>query len=381
MTGRRYRHGLVIGKFYPPHRGHHFLIDAAADDCARVTVVVAGSAAESIPVNHRVAWVAETHREQPQVRVVGAADDHPIDYDDDDVWAAHVGVFRAAVARAAVLDGVPGHAAVDAVFSSEPYGDELARRFGATSVIVDAARITHPCSSTEVRAGVDARWADLAPATRRGLALRVVFVGAESTGTTTVSRAVADRLGTSWVPEYGRDHTIGLLEATTVQAASIGALRPTMDDLPWCTEDFVAIAERQVALEDEAAAVCAGGVVICDTDAFATGIWHERYLGTRSVEVDRWAEARPHPLYLVTSHVGVPFEQDGIRDGEHLRAWMTERFVDELTSTGRTWRMLEGPVDQRVDDALAAIDELRRTAPAWRFRDPLQPRTREVVAP
>jgi NadR type nicotinamide-nucleotide adenylyltransferase len=376
-----FAHGLVIGKFYPPHRGHHFLIDTAAAACDRVTVVIAGSSAESLPLGDRVAWVSSTHSQQPHVRVVGATDDHPIDYHDDEVWAAHVGVFRAAVARAAVLDGVAEEARVDAVFSSEPYGDELARRFGATSVAVDAERTTHPCSSTRVRDDVAGRWSDLAPATRTGLALRVVFVGAESTGTTTVSRAVAEQLGTSWVPEYGREFTIGLLAATAAQATALGAPPPTMDDLPWRTEDFVAIAERQVALEDAAAAVSAGGVVVCDTDAFATGMWHERYLGSRSSDVERWADARPHPLYLVTSPRGVPFEQDGIRDGEHLREWMTERFVDELTATGRSWRMLGGPVAQRVDDAVAAIDELRRRAPAWRFTDPLQPRIREVAAP
>ena len=30
------RHGLVIGKFYPPHEGHHLLISTAAAICERV---------------------------------------------------------------------------------------------------------------------------------------------------------------------------------------------------------------------------------------------------------------------------------------------------------------------------------------------------------
>ena len=33
------RHGLVVGKFYPPHAGHHLLIRAAAAACDRVSVV------------------------------------------------------------------------------------------------------------------------------------------------------------------------------------------------------------------------------------------------------------------------------------------------------------------------------------------------------
>jgi hypothetical protein len=37
------------------------------------------------------------------------------------------------------------------VFSSDPYADELARRLGATCVVVDAERETVPISATRIR--------------------------------------------------------------------------------------------------------------------------------------------------------------------------------------------------------------------------------------
>ncbi len=37
------------------------------------------------------------------------------------------------------------------MFSSDPYVDELARRFGAEAVIVDAERATVPISATMIR--------------------------------------------------------------------------------------------------------------------------------------------------------------------------------------------------------------------------------------
>ena len=40
-------HGLVVGKFYPPHAGHLRLVTEAALQCGRVTVVVAGARLES----------------------------------------------------------------------------------------------------------------------------------------------------------------------------------------------------------------------------------------------------------------------------------------------------------------------------------------------
>ena len=54
-----FSHALVIGKFYPPHAGHEYLIRAAADAARNVTVVVMAADVESIPLDLRVAWLKE----------------------------------------------------------------------------------------------------------------------------------------------------------------------------------------------------------------------------------------------------------------------------------------------------------------------------------
>ncbi len=61
-------------------------------------------------------------------------------------------------------------------------------------------------------------------------------------------------------------------------------------------------------------------------------------------------------IYLLTDHVGVPFVQDGIRDGEHIRAEMTRWFEDALTATGRSWVLLTGPLSERVDLAERVVN-------------------------
>lgn len=237
-------------------------------------------------------------------------------------------------------------------------------------------RGTHPVSGTAVRADVVAHWDDLAAPTRAGLALRVVVLGAESTGTTTVSRLLADRLHarggvwarTAWVPEYGREYTLGRLEVARHVAKRAGRSEPGMDELVWTPEDFRAIAARQNDLEDAAAAI-GSPLLVCDTDAFATGVWFTRYCGGRNSGVEALADARAHPLYLLTDHEQVPFEQDGIRDGEHLRSWMTGEFEARLIETGRNWMRLQGSVEARAEAAEAACDELLRRG--WLLADPL----------
>ena len=73
----RMRHGLIIGKFYPPHAGHHRLIEVAAERCERVTVVACASSGESIPLDLRVAWLTERHADAPHVRAATRAEALP----------------------------------------------------------------------------------------------------------------------------------------------------------------------------------------------------------------------------------------------------------------------------------------------------------------
>ena len=127
-------HGLVVGKFYPPHLGHLSLIRAAADACERVTVVVAASSVETLSLADRVEWLGWDLADRPHVTVVGVMDDHPVDYYDPEIWDAHMVVFEAAIAE--VAPGAP----VDAVFSGESYGDELALSARCASPPGGAAR-------------------------------------------------------------------------------------------------------------------------------------------------------------------------------------------------------------------------------------------------
>jgi NadR type nicotinamide-nucleotide adenylyltransferase len=344
-------HALIIGKFYPPHAGHHAMVRFAATKADRVSVVVMSSAVESISLRDRVSWMTETHAADANVSVTGIVCDAPIDHTSRAVWAAQVACMRAAI----------DHANVDIVVSSEPYGEELAGWFDATHILFDMQRNAFPVSGTRCRADLAAAWDLIDAPARAGLATRVVVLGSESTGTTTVSRALAEHFRekwsrTEWVPEFGRQDTID-------KAAQVGSV----DDIVWTGDDFARIAATQSALEEDAARR-GSPILICDTDAFATTVWERRYLGAgshRAVADDRPA------IYLITDHHGVPFVQDGIRDGEHVRAEMTGWFIDALTRSGRSWVLLTGSHDERMELAIRVAEQelARRTT----FADPLSP--------
>src|SRR5260221_2476943 len=174
MTAR-FGHGLVVGKFYPPHRGHLHLIEQAAGLCAEVTVLVMAAASETLRLTGRVAWLQASCADLQGVTVAGVRCDVPVDFGNEAIWAAQVAVMRAA------LEGNE-RPAVDAVVSSEPYGDELAARFGAKHICVDPGRTAVPVTASQIRADLAGCWDNLLAPPRAGLATRVVVVGAESTG-------------------------------------------------------------------------------------------------------------------------------------------------------------------------------------------------------
>jgi nicotinamide riboside kinase len=108
---------------------------------------------------------------------------------------------------------------------------------------------------------------------------------------------------------------------------------------------------------------------VCDTDVFATGVWHERYMGCRHEDLEELADVRRADLYLLTHHEGVPFEQDGLRDGESIRAWMTQRFIERLRETGRNFFVVTGSRENRLLKAIGEVKALRNRA--WQFAKPL----------
>ncbi|MCR2828182.1 AAA family ATPase [Microbacterium sp. zg.Y909] len=323
-----YRHALVIGKFYPLHAGHGHLIRTAERCSARVTVEVIGSSVESIPVEVRAQWVAEEH---PRVRVVSKVDDTPIDFESSAAWDAHTAII------AGLLD-----APVDAVFTSDEYGEELAGRLGAAWVQVDPQRRLNPVSGTAVRADPAGQWGELAPAVRASLAARVVVLGAESTGSTTLAEALAAELGTLWVPEYGREHSL------TRDGGLIA---------PWRTDEFDLIADRQIALERDALRRVPAPVLVCDTDVLATALWHERYVGVAAPRLWERAAAHAPDLYLLTGDE-IPFVQDGMRDGEHIRHAMQDRFRETLTGQDTPWAEVRGTVAERVAASVPLIRDV-----------------------
>jgi NadR type nicotinamide-nucleotide adenylyltransferase len=320
--------GIVIGKFYPPHKGHKYLIDYAANRVDSLTVIVCHKESQKIDGQQRVKWLREIH---PRVNVIVVKD---IEHDDDSkMWAEYTKQF---------LGYSP-----DVVFTSEEYGENYAKYLGCEHVLVDIDRTNVPISATQIRANTMSFLDYLEPCVRSFFIKKVCVIGAESTGTTTLSRDLAKHYHTVWVPEFGRFYT----EAKLFK----------QEDW-WTSADFDLIAEVQNNLEDRFVKE-ANKLLICDTNSFATDIWHERYMGHLSPTISNLYLGRKYDLYIVTGDE-IPFEQDEMRDGEGMiRHNMHDRFVQVLESTGQPFVLLRGTKEERMAKAIEICDGLIRDLP------------------
>jgi nicotinamide riboside kinase len=127
-------------------------------------------------------------------------------------------------------------------------------------------------------------------------------------------------------------------------------------DKDWSDEDFYRIGKLQQAYEGEMAKR-SDGVIVCDTNAVATELWQRRYMGRTTTEMHRIAARDKADLYIITGDE-IPFVQDGIRDGEHVRHRMHRWFITHIKKTGAPCIIVTGTPEERLVAATRAAKKM-----------------------
>jgi HTH-type transcriptional repressor of NAD biosynthesis genes len=338
----RFRRGLVVGKFCPLHLGHELLINRARSQCDDLIVLsYTKPGFDGHDRERRAGWL---HTRFPDLACHVIDDDElarrcnaqgierrlvPNDDAPDDVHRQFV-----AWLLLNLLDGP-----VDAVFTSESYGDGfaavLAEALGAPvrHVCVDRLRTELPVSGTQVRHDPLACRHALSPEVYADLVPRIALLGGESTGKSTLARALAEALNTVYVPEFGREHW--------EQRGGVLTL-----------EDMEHIARTQVEREQQQA-LMARRWLICDTTPLTTQLYSELMFGSVAEALADLAH-RPYAMTFLCA-ADFPFVQDGTRREEDFRRRQQAWYRDALKKRQIDFKVLEGPLSRRVDTATRLI--------------------------
>lgn len=336
-----FRTGLVVGKFSPLHLGHEQVIRTALGQCQRLLLLCwslpelpgcdaerrerwlrlrfPGVQAEVVTPARIQAW-REQGKRLPDLPHNDAPEFEPRQF---------VAEFCQAVFGTTV----------DAVFTSESYGDgfaeHLAGVFGhpVRHVCVDQQRLAVPVSGTRLRADPHGLRGFLAPEVHADFVERIVFLGGESTGKSSLAIALASALDAPCVAEFGREHWV----------AKDGALE---------YDDLLHIGRTQMAREDQAA-LEAGRYLVCDTSALTTLFYSHAMFGRAEAELANLAE-RPYTHSFLCAD-DFPFVQDGTRQDETFRRRQQAWYHAELQRRGWPYQVLTGSLDARVQQVLAHL--------------------------
>lgn len=168
---------------------------------------------------------------------------------------------------------------------------------------------------------------------------KVVIIGPESTGKSTLAQQLAVHFDCLWVEEYAREFLENL-------------------DRPYEFDDLLSIAQGQLSLEDRLAAQ-SDKLLICDTDLQVIQVWSEHKYGKVHDWVRRQIEERHYDLYLLTD-IDIPWEDDPLREhpDPDMRRHFFEVYQGLLEKSPTSFNIISGSPEERLERAIRAVNGL-----------------------
>lgn len=320
---KQYQTGLVIGRFYPVHRGHVYLLEYAQEHTKKLTIILGSKPNEAPNGELRAQWLHELFPDATVIHVPNHNDaaNHPEPWT---IWADDT---------RQLLSEIP-----DVVFSSETYGEPYAESLGCDHVLVDLPREHFPIYGAQIRENPFQHWNQLPAPSRGYYAKRVAIVGAESAGKTTLAAQLSQALTTVWMPEYGREFV-----------DRKGGI-PTLDESRILTEETLL---RQNALAHQA-----NRVLVCDTELIVLKVLADVHFGYSPQHILDGIEQQQFDLYLLAD-IDIPWVGDGVhREGVEVREAQHRQFKEELISRNISYHIISGSIEERLRKSLVMINEL-----------------------
>lgn len=170
---------------------------------------------------------------------------------------------------------------------------------------------------------------------------KIVILGPESTGKSTLCAQLAEHYNTLWCPEYAREFLLA-------------------NGTNYSFEDLLKIAKAQLEQEDaclEKVAKLNTPFLFIDTDMYVMKVWCEFVFGKcHQWILDRIAE-RSYDLYLLCKP-DLPWVKDELREypDEKTRVQLYHYYRDLLVQQSTAWSEVSGNNEERLNRAILAVD-------------------------
>jgi NadR type nicotinamide-nucleotide adenylyltransferase len=169
---------------------------------------------------------------------------------------------------------------------------------------------------------------------------KIVVIGPESTGKSTLCTMLSQHYATRWVPEYAREY---LLDHGT----------------DYSYDDLLTIAKGQAALEDTflQEAALPHSLLFVDTEMNVMKVWCEFVFGQCHTWILDEVVKRNYDLYLLCN-VDIPWVKDELREYPDLqsREKLYHIYKDIVVNQPVPWVDISGNYTQRLQKAIQGIE-------------------------
>ena len=171
---------------------------------------------------------------------------------------------------------------------------------------------------------------------------KIVIMGPESTGKSTLCRQLAEHYNTLWCPEFAREYLL------------TNGTNYTFDDL-------LTIAKGQVALEEmyhkKVSENETSNLLFVDTDMYVMKVWCEFVFGKCHPFIIDRIKKQQTDLYLLCN-VDLPWVKDELREYPDLqtREELFHIYHNILTNQSVPFEIISGTNDERLQAAITAVD-------------------------
>lgn len=183
--------------------------------------------------------------------------------------------------------------------------------------------------------------------------IKIVAVGPESTGKSTLCAQLAAHFSTAWCQEYAREFLI-------------------RNGAKYTYEDLLTIAEGQLILEDDSARTVINqsnqkqsddlSVLFIDTDMYVMKVWCEFVFGKCHPHILNEIVSRKYDGYLLCKP-DIPWTKDELREYPELntREQLYHTYKDLLINQQEPWTEVSGNDPERTAGAIQWVEQLLET--------------------
>lgn len=169
---------------------------------------------------------------------------------------------------------------------------------------------------------------------------RIVVIGPESTGKTTLAEQLANHYNTTWVPEYAREYLENINRKYTLR-------------------DIENISKGQLKAEEQKKK-SAVRFLFCDTNLIVSKIWTEYVFKTCPKWILKNIETNIYDFYLLTN-IDLTWMPDKQREHPDQRAFLFNLYKKELQARKFPFVVISGKNKERVKNAVSEINKFITT--------------------